>query len=212
MNAAPMRGTARTENAPAVTTPTPYRSSQSPGRARGTVLPGCHMPRRSTSANVSTAPARMAGQKPNRNLRAGTLSTGDPVDAHAAAHLAPHHAAAEERGHDGLGHPHTEPSSGAGLRGREPRCAECRRPDGDQSPSRHVGEGGCALHRASDEGEVLDGAVVKRRCFARRTGQRSGHARILSPRRRPVKYFALQSIKWPSFRGRDCLTPLRTFW
>src|SRR6478609_6177049 len=76
MNPIPIRGTARTEKAPAVTTPTPYNSNQSPGRTWGARPSGTANPPRSASATVRTAPARIAGRKPRRNFRAGMLRTG----------------------------------------------------------------------------------------------------------------------------------------
>src|SRR5437588_2583562 len=64
----PMTGTMRTENAPPVTNPVPYSSSQVPGSA-------CHNPARN-SATVSSPPTTIGGRKLNPARRPGPDSRG----------------------------------------------------------------------------------------------------------------------------------------
>src|SRR5206468_11556538 len=68
MNDIPMTGTIGTENAPPVTTPVPYSSSQVPGRR------AVRSPR--YSATVSSAPTKTAGANASQKRRAGPDSTG----------------------------------------------------------------------------------------------------------------------------------------
>src|SRR5437870_3487789 len=63
MKQIPITGTMRTENAPPVTNPVPYSSSQVPGSA-------CHRPAR-YSATVSRPPTTMGGRKLRPNRRPG---------------------------------------------------------------------------------------------------------------------------------------------
>src|SRR3989475_11893162 len=64
----PITGTIRTENAPPVTNPVPYNSSQVPGSA-------CHSPAR-YSATVSRPPTTIGGRKLNPKRRPGPERIG----------------------------------------------------------------------------------------------------------------------------------------
>src|SRR6266550_935387 len=64
MKQIPITGTTRTENAPPVTNPVPYKSSQVPGSA-------CHKPAR-YSATVSKPPTTIGGRKLRPNRRRGS--------------------------------------------------------------------------------------------------------------------------------------------
>src|SRR5580698_3191213 len=68
MKQSPMTGTTRTENAPPVTTPVPYSSSQVPGMAAG-------KPARYKTA-VSNPPTSRGGAKLKTNRRAGAENNG----------------------------------------------------------------------------------------------------------------------------------------
>ncbi len=68
MKVSPMAGTVRTEKAPPVTVPVPYRRSQTPGRS-------ANWPR-SRSTMVRSAPTAIGGAKLSANLRTGPLRSG----------------------------------------------------------------------------------------------------------------------------------------
>src|SRR2546426_4839174 len=68
MKHSPITGTIRTEKAPPVTKPVPYRSSHTPGSAYD-------WPAR-YSAIVSRPPTAMGGMKPNQNRRPGPERIG----------------------------------------------------------------------------------------------------------------------------------------
>src|SRR5216110_71176 len=169
MKQIPITGTTRTENAPPVTNPVPYKSSQVPGSA-------CHKPAR-YSATVSKPPTTMGGRKLRPKRRPGPERMGSAMVRKAYA--------VHER-HDGLAQPGSEPQLGRGLAGREERGGERRGSDRHLAPARDRGKRSRALHRLPDEAEVVERTVVQR--------PRSDHdTHTMARRPAVVKYFVIQS-------------------
>src|SRR5947209_7445601 len=189
MKQIPITGTIRTENAPPVTNPVPYNSSQVPGSA-------CHRPAR-YSATVNRPPTTMGGRKLRPNRRPGpdrmgsftayafrtmadppiasaTIASPSQVASHSsgvgwrAARSAAASAVAPTATWPQPGTavndpgPGGEPQLGGGLARREERRRERGGPDRHLAPARHRGERPGAFHRLSDEAQVVERAVVQR--------------------------------------------------